>query len=129
MLEDLAQRSHAFYSQGGLLYTFTEAANQAHCRFPKQLAERDAGHLTEDDRAQLARVICKSVANVSCVEASVESLAIADDLIQRLRDDLEFTSVGALVDGDDDYCWGATIHMARDADNRYFSLSLWGSID
>lgn len=129
MLEDLAQRSHASYSQGGLLYTFTEAANQAHSRFPKQLAERSAAHLTEDDRAQLAIVICKTLGNFSCSEADVESLVIADDLIQRLGGDLEFTSVGTVVDDYDDYSWGCTIHMARKTDNRYFSLYLWGSID
>ena len=59
-LEDLAQWSHASYPDGGLLYTFTEAANQAHIMFPKQLAERRAAQLTEDDRAQLAIVICKA---------------------------------------------------------------------
>jgi hypothetical protein len=128
-LEELAQRSHASYPQGGLLYTFTEAANQAHCRFPQKLADRRAAHLTEDDRAQLGLVICKALGNFSCAKADVDSLAIADDLMQRLRRDLEFTSVGAVVDDDDDYCWGSTIHMARETDNRYFSLCLWGSID
>jgi hypothetical protein len=128
-LEDLAQRSHASYPEGGLLYTFTEAANQAHSKFPKNLAERRAAHLIEDDRAQLAIVICKAVGNTGCAEADDESLAIADDLIQRLGEDLQFTSVGTVADDYDDYCWGATIHMARATDNRYFSLCLWGSID
>ena len=128
-LEDLAQRSHASYPEGGLLYTFTEAANQAHSMFPQKLAARRAAHLTEDDHAQLALVICKALGNPGCAEADAESLAIADDFMQRLRGDLEFTNIGAVVDDYDDYCWGSTIHMARETDNRYFSLCLWGSID
>src|SRR5438067_5468795 len=97
-LEDLAQRSHASYPEGGLLYTFTEASNQAHIMFPKPLAERRAAQLIEDDRAQLAIVICKALGNAGCAKADDESLAIADDLLQRLRGDLEFTSVVAVVD-------------------------------
>jgi hypothetical protein len=128
-LEDLAELSHASYPEGGLLYTFTEAANQAHGMFPKNLAGRSAAHLTEDDRAQLALVISKALGNPGCIEADDESLAIADDLMQRLGGDLEFTRVGTVIDDYDDYCWGSTIHMARETDNRYFSLCLWGSID
>ena len=128
-LENLAQRSHVLYPEGGLLYTFTEAAGQAHTMFPKQLTERRAARLTEDDRARLAIVICKALGNPGCAEADDESLAIADALMQRLREDLEFTSVGTVADDSDDYCWGSTIHMARESDNRYFSLGLWGSID
>ena len=128
-LEDLAQRSHVSYPEGGLLYTFTEAANQAHCMFPKQLAGLRAARLIDGDRTQLAIVICKSLGDPGCTKADIKSLAIADDLLQRIVEDLECTSVGILPDGDDDYCWGATIHMARETDNRYFSLRLWGSID
>jgi hypothetical protein len=59
----------------------------------------------------------------------VETFAISDDLMQRLGGDLAFTSVAAVLDDYDDDSWGSTIHMARETDNRYFSLSLWGSID
>lgn len=128
-LEHLVQRSDASYPEGGLLYTFTEAANQAHTLFPKHLEERGAPQLTADDRTQLATLICKALGNPGCTEADDESLAIADDLMKRLRGDLEFTGVGTDADDYDDYCWGATIHMARATDNRYFSLYLWGSID
>lgn len=129
MLEDLAQRSHASYPEGGLLYTFTEAANQAHTLFPKHLTELRAAQLPKNDRAQLAIVICKALGNPGCANPDDEALTIVDDLMQRIGGDLEFTSVGAVADASDDYCWGSTIHMARDADNRYFSLCLWGSID
>ena len=129
MLEELAQRSHTSYPEGGLLYTFTEAANQAHIMFPKRLAGCRVARLTEDDRAQLAIVICKALGNPGCAEANDVSLEIADDLMQRLRGDLEFTRVGTVADDYDDCCWGATVHMARELDNRYFSLGLWGSID
>ena len=85
--------------------------------------------MTEEERERLAMVICKTIGNFGCVKADGEALTIADDLMQNLRDDLEFTSVGNIADDNDDYCWGATVHMARESDNRYFSLSLWGSID
>jgi hypothetical protein len=129
-LEELARRSHAMYPEGGLFYTFTEAANQAHSMFPKHLAARRAARWIEDDHVRaLAIVICKALGNPGCAEADDEALAIADDLLQHLREDLEFTSVGTVADDNDDYCWGATVHMARESDNRYFSLALWGSID
>jgi len=78
-LEGLAQRSNASHPEGGLVYTFTEAANQAHSLFPKQLAGRRTARLTDDDRAQLAIVICQSLGD--------ESLAIADDLMATGRPD------------------------------------------
>lgn len=129
ILEELAQRSHLAYSEGGLLYTFTEAANQSHCRFPTTLRERCHSRLPEDERKQLAVVVGKSLGSPSLTESDEESFSIADDLVQCLESDLKFTSIGVIVDDYDDYCWGATIHMKRETDNRYFSLYLWGSID
>lgn len=128
-LDELARRSRAAYPEGGLLYTFTEAADQSHSMFPSQLAERYSAQLTEDGRAMLAVVLGKALGHPACTEADGESLTLADDLVERLRGDLAFTSVGAVADEDDDYSWGTTIHMARESDNRHFSLNLWGSID
>ena len=128
-LDELAQRSRAAHPEGGLLYTFVEAADQSHSMFPKQLAGQRSAELADDGRAMLAVVLSKSLGHLGCTEADGESLALADDLMQRLREDLAFTSVGTVPDDGDDYCWGATVHMARESDNRYFSLTLWGSID
>ena len=128
-LDELARRSHAEYTEGGLLYTFTEAANQAHCNFPAALTGRGGSSLAENDRMQLAIVICKTLGNFSCTSPDAESLMLADSLMECLRTDLGFSMAGLAVDDDDDFSWGSTVHMAREKDNRYFSLTLWGSID
>ena len=127
-LDALAQRSDAFYTDGGSIYTFTEAANQAHCKFPKEFAQRNAATLTAEEFARLALVITKALGNLDRVEADAESYAMAELLLQQLQTDLAFSNIGLTTD-DDDWSWGATIHMACAADNRYFSLYLWGSID
>lgn len=129
-LDELARRSRAAHPEGGLLYTFTEAAAQSHSRFARQLTGRGSAGRSDDGRELLAVVLGKALGHLGCIEPDGEALTLADDLMQRLRDDLTFTSVGSVADDGDDSCWGgATVHMARETDNRYFSLYLWGSID
>ena len=79
--------------------------------------------------AQVAVVIGRSLGHFDLTSADEGSLTIAAALMDQLQADLQFTVVGAITDDYDVYCWGSTIHMAREHDNRYFSLTLWGSHD
>lgn len=62
-------------------------------------------------------------------EPNAEAFATADELFAFLRQDLQFSQAGVVSDDNNDYFWGATVHMVRKADNRYFALQLTGSID
>jgi hypothetical protein len=128
-LEDFARRSHEAYPEGGLIYTFTEAASQAHSLLLGEFSTRGAAKLPDDELAQLALVIGRSLGGFDLTSADGHSLTIAGELMDQLQADLEFDVVGAIADDYDVYCWGCTIHMARTSNNRYFSLMLWGSHD
>ena len=128
MLEDLARRSHACFPEGGLLYTFTEAANQAHTKFPREFAKRRTSQLLPAEFARLVMVLNRALGNLAGDLAEAEVRALTETLWQNLQRDLAFTSSG-LNDEHNDYSWEATIHLARDMDNRYFSLNLWASVD
>ncbi len=129
MLEELAERSHLAYSEGGCIYTYTEAARQAHSLFPRKWGEPATMSLTALERTRLAIVIRETLGEYACSEANADSMVFSNDLLQQLQSDLEFTDIVLVLDDHDGYCWGATIHMKRETDNRYFSLYLWGSID
>lgn len=129
VLERLAQRSDAFYPEGGTVWTFTEAANQSHAKFPKQFATISPGSFSESDRNLLALVICRAMGSFLASEPDAEAFATADELVAFLRRDLQFSQAGVVSDDNNDYLWDATVHMARKADNRYFALQLTGSID
>lgn len=129
MLEDFAWQSHEAYPEGGLIYTYTEAAYQAHCKFPKEFSVRTVTKLPENELAQVALVIGRSLGGFALTSADTNSLTIAQDLMKMLQINLEFDSVAVISEDYDVYCWGATIHMLRQKDNRYFSLELWGSHD
>lgn len=125
-LAELQEKSHAAYPQGGLLYTYVEAANQAHSRYSNSRA--DSLNLLLSEFKDLSRFLQASQGDyVSETTAPAFALA-AQQLMEHLRDDLRFDEVSChLEDGGHDM--EAKVKMARRSDNRFFELELWWSID
>lgn len=127
LLEELCVRSQEVYPEGGTLWTFTEAANQAHFLFRDLRREPPAGSVNLE---QLGRWFQGAqggwVDSQSPVKA--ESISDAADLISALKEDLRVDEfLWSLDDAGTDMA--ANIYMARKSDNRYFALKMWWSID
>lgn len=123
-LEELVCGAHLAYPEGGLLYTYTEAANQAHFRMP--LAAASA--LSSLERKVFSRFLQASQGDYTETEPSRAFVAVESDLMNALRADTGFDEVSCThEDGGTDMRF--QVFMARRSDNRYFSLDLWWSID
>jgi len=127
-LEALQERSHEAYPEGGLLYTYVEAANQAHCRFKCVTPRENLSHVPEDVLKELARLLQVSQGEYGLEKADPPFIQQASDLMDKLRTDVSFGEVYISFE-DKGTDMEAIIHMARRTDNRYFSLELWWSID
>jgi len=127
-LEMLLRRSKEAYQEGGLLYTFIEAANQAHTRFPQGSTSTPNSQPTAIESNNLALCIYASQGNPGSKEPDSSAVVCARELLQRLQRDLGFDRICCIFDDQGD-SMGITIAMARYSDNRYFSLKLWWSID
>ena len=126
LLESFQEISNATYDQGGLLYTYTEAANQAHFRYP--LPQIVATHLSAQELDELGRFIEASQGSYQCESASIQFHSLAQKLIDSLLSDLKFNEVvWSFEDGG--HYMNASIKMARRLDNRFFSLELMWSVD
>lgn len=126
LLSELQGKSHSAYSEGGLLYTYIEASNQAHSRFPEITTV--ASNLHSNELEDLGRFFQASQGDYLAESAAPQFLEVAQRLIGRLQEDLKFDEVSfALEDGGHDM--EAKLKMARRSDNRYFELELWWSID
>jgi hypothetical protein len=124
LLASLQHDSHVAYTEGGLLYTYTEAANQAHFR----LQPSGASSLLPAQVQELGRFIQASQGQHQAEGAGIAYLTLAEQLLEQLRADLEFDEIVLSLE-EGGYDMTATLKMARRAENRFFSLELWWSVD
>lgn len=125
-LSGLQEKAHATYPEGGLLYTYVEAANQAHSRSPSLTEGSSATRQIEFN--EIGRLILRSQGEYLSDLVPPSFSATAQLLIEHLRDDLCFDEIQCLVE-DGGYSMTGTIRMVRRQDNRYFELELWWSVD
>ena len=125
LLTALQERSHAVFTEGGVLYTYIEAANQAHFRYPAGAAAQ--ADLSPEDFGTLRRFIRTSL-NEAPAGIAKRSSSLAGQLIERLRDDLTFDEIVGVFEDDGDSL-NANLMMVRRADNRFFALELFWSVD
>lgn len=128
LLQELQDRSHETFDQGGVLYTYVEAANQAHSLFPG--ARGPDPHRDIESLARFLQVTQQGhpVDDADAASRPEPSFAqSAKALMSSLRNDLSFDEASLVLEGDD--AVQATIAMARRRDNRFFSLELWWSMD
>jgi hypothetical protein len=123
LLESISRASSVAYPEGGALWTYIEAANQAHSKFRDARRGIAAGPLNIE---QLGKWLQWSHGDRSSPRP--ESVETANHLMKLLRSDLDFDEVlwTLVEDGSD---MRAIIHMARNSDNRQFSLELFWSED
>ena len=123
LLDALCRASRAAYSEGGTLWTYVEAANQAHFKFRDRHRTPAAVELNMD---QFARWLQWAQGDRGPTTSA--SMDLANKLIASLHSDL----------GPDELLWSfedagsdmsANIYMARAFDNRFFALELLWSED
>jgi hypothetical protein len=119
-------QSHAAYGEGGLIYTYTEAANQAHCLFP--IASARVLSLSPLELEELGRFIEASQGHYQPLAVTPQFLILAEQLFGQLQTDLVFDEVAWSFDVSE-YGMDARLKMARRTDNRFFSLGLMWSVD
>lgn len=118
--------SHVAYSEGGLLYTYVEAANQAHSRYRAVAASSSA--LSQTALRELGRFIQASQGNYQSELVTAPYLAVAQQLVEGLQADLLFDEVSWSLE-DSGHSMNASLEMARRSDNRFFYLELMWSVD
>lgn len=124
ILDKLVHGAHIAYPEGGLLYTYTEAANQAHFLMP----QAEASRLSSLEQKAFARFLQASQGDYIETEPSKVFVIAELDLMTALHADIGFDEVTCETeDGGTDMRF--QIFMVRRPDNRYFSLDLWWSID
>ena len=118
LLATLQEESHAAYCEGGLHYTYVEAANQAHIRLP---AASGASDLKPSALLELGRFLEASQGHDRPTSVAPKYSVLAQQLMVQLKADLKFDEVTrALEDGGTDMT--ANVKMARRTDTRFFSL-------
>ncbi|OWT71403.1 MULTISPECIES: hypothetical protein [unclassified Achromobacter] len=122
-LDDHCKRAHAAFPEGGTLWTYIEAASQAHTRFKDHRRKPAADAL---DIEELATWLQAAEGNFGALLP--QAIEQANTLIDLLRADLGVDEFLWYYQNDGDVM-NADIHMARRADNRYFALELWWSFD
>ena len=126
LLASLQEASHLAYSEGGLLYTYIEAANQAHFRLPIKSGRSSV--LLPSEVRELGRFLQSSQGQYQSEVAAPTYLTLAEELLMQLQNDLRFDEVAwSLEDGGHDM--SANIKMTKRVENRFFSLELMWSID
>ena len=126
LLQSMQDLSHAEYPEGGLLYTYSEAANQAHSKM-SATGQSSVSDAQLRDFAHFLQV-AHGHYGVKLEQVSDAFVKTSHGLTQALYSDLEFNEVEVVFEdcGTD---MAATFSMARRSDNRHFSLWLWWSID
>lgn len=125
-LSELQEKSHTAYPEGGLLYTFVEASNQAHSRYPPG---NDASSAQASSALKCLSLFLQA-SQGDCLSKTVAShfVVAAQQLIEHLRADLNFDEMCCQFE-DGGHDMEAKLKMARRTDNRFFELELWWSID
>ncbi len=124
LLEKLQERSHAAYPEGGLLFTYIEAANQAHFRYPVDLGAA----LSAEGLEELARFLQASQGDYIAKPSAPVFISLAQELLAHLDTDLNFDEVSWSMD-DGGHDMSGALKMARRTDNRFFELELMWSVD
>ena len=107
-----------------MLYTYIEAANQAHFRH----SAATGGTLPEVGLAELARFLQSSQGDYVGETANPSFVSLAQQLLARLNGDLNFDEISwSMEDGGHDM--SGSLKMARRTDNRFFGLELMWSVD
>lgn len=126
LLQAMQDISHAEYPEGGLLYTYSEAANQAHAR----MSTSGRSSVCDAQLREFAQFlqVAHGHYGITLEQVSDAFVKISQELIQALSSDLGFNEIELVLEdcGTD---IAVTFSMARRSDNRYFSLWLWWSID
>ena len=126
LLAALQKASKLAYSEGGLLYTYIEAANQAHFRLPQKSGRPCA--LSPSEVQELGRFLQSSQGQYQLEAVASTYLTLAEELLRQLQSDLKFDEIAwSLEDGGHDM--SADIKMTRRAENHFFALELMWSID
>jgi hypothetical protein len=148
LLERLCVQSRNVWDQGGFLYTFTEAADQAHSRIHQAVSQlrgisrkeptpsivyeeikSRTSALGDIEIRELARFLDSARGDRLSEHPGDETINEAHDWLRSLHADLEFDAVWWSLDHDDGTSMTASLHMMRRSDNRYYSLWLFWSID
>lgn len=125
-LSELQEKSHTAYPEGGMLYTFVEASNQAHSRYPSSNDASPAPSLSE--LKNLSLFLQASQGEYLSKPVATHFVVAAQQLIEHLRADLNFDEMCCQTEnGGHDMEF--KLKMARRTDNRFFELELWWSID
>ena len=127
-LAEIQQKSHAVYSDGGMLYTYVEAANAAHFRFPEDRSAERSTSLSPADLNEFSRFLQAVHGDYLAVVPDISFVDLSGELLALLQRDLEFDDLSLSID-DCGHDGTAIVSMARRSDNRYFSLELFWSID
>ncbi len=122
-LRSLCETSHAAYPEGGILWTYIEAANQAHSKLESVRRLSGVEPLRIEDFGRWLQVPLGDWGR-----ADLPPNESAKQLVALLRVDLEPDQMSVLVD-DQSGSASFRICMARAADNHYFELELWWSLD
>lgn len=125
-LSQLQEKSHLAYPEGGLLYTYVEASNQAHSRYPA--GSGSSTTLSHEGFNELGRFLQASQGGYLSEAAAPAFFESAQQLMEHLRTDLMFDEVSCFLE-DGGHDMEAKLKMARRSDNRFFELELWWSID
>jgi hypothetical protein len=133
-LEGLAEASNAVYQEGGLLFTFKFAYQQAHVHLNSSsgttsfISSASNFGLTNRDIENLGRFFQGSLGDYTKEEPSRDALAIAHSLVERLHHDLKFESA-ALQVHEEGYGMNAQLELFHNANNNFYLLELWWSVD
>jgi hypothetical protein len=125
-LAELQGKSHTAYPEGGLLYTYVEASNQAHSRYPA--SDTASSKLSPTEFKELGRFLQAAQGDyLSKTVAPIFEMA-AQRLMEHLREDVRFDEVSCVLE-DCGHDMEAKVKMARRSDNCFIELELWWSID
>lgn len=122
-LETLCRTSHEAYPEGGILWTYTEAANQAHSRIHDPRVPWGEGAPSIERLGGWLQVPLGDWGR-----EGIRQDELAQKLLAHLHDDLAPDQADLLLE-DDGTSSTARIRLARASDNRYFELELWWSLD
>lgn len=134
-LEKSADSSHLVYPEGGLLFRYQYAYNQAHCCLKggiwKALYNVDLvqySEITEQAANDLAFFFQRAFGGYTKDSPTDCTVLAACSLIAYLKEDLQHDLV-ELVVTDGDYDMTATFEMASRSRNDYSRLELFWSVD
>jgi len=134
-LEELANSSHLAFPEGGFVFRYHYAYNQAHCCLKGDM--QGAWHIDGLTRYSdisgriindLGRFFQGALGDYTKDAATDSALLTAHKLIGHLKEDLQYDLVELAVE-DGSYDMTATFEMASKSRNDYSRLELFWSVD